>query len=1541
MHSVETAGYVIESRTRPSAVNGCPGALRRIPSKWLACMMMMMLLLAGLAAAASPATAALAVQGGLAATLLDTQSNPFASRSELTATNPTLDPRTPTRYEQAIIADHPTLYLPLTETGGTTAFDHSGNGLDGTYDLGVTHEDTGPLLDEENDAVYGAGQVVTQSGDKLPSGDASRTIEFWVHDIGTESLTLARYGDIEGGHGFAVTVHQQTLTVEGSGHSVSVPTVDGFGHWCCDGTGWHMVDVTYDGETAEIYQDGQLLGGGLLGNAETQGPGQGLRLNASYGVCCGGAAPYGFAEAAIYPAALTPEQVGAHWSAGASMHEQAVCAPTPSGPYPKSVLEDSPLVYYRLGETATHPKDRVAFDSSGHCYNATFDLGTSGGGGALPGDEDPAIFGSGQAIFQSGDKLPSGTEPRTIESWIHNIGTESLTLARYGDAEGGHGFAVTIHQQILTVEGEAGQSVSAPTIDGFGHWCCDGTGWHMVDVTYDGKTVEIYQDGQLIGGGPFGETQTTVPGQGLRFDTSYGVCCGGAAPYGLDEAAVYASVLSSARIVAHWEAASRAPEGYSVIAGTATNGTGGRVQACPTSGGACVVDRYGIDSSGAFHVVVPDGTYAVTIFPPAGSSDGSKTIGPITVPPSDLKLSAAFTPPGGLPEGASLSSPGRGTQANVVPGLNWEEPFAVHVNGCKGGFGAVDVEATNTSSGVSETRASGLVESEAGSGEYSAQFPPLAPLHGVGDTLAAVVCPGHTSVLPSGGSPSGGTTVAVGGSGFTGATAVSFGSTPASSFKVLQDSVIEAVAPPGVGAELVTVTAANGTTIAAGTYSYYGVTGLSTGSGPSGGGTTVTIHGTGFSDVKGVVFGTMPATSYNVVSPTEVEAVAPPGVGTVDVQVINGVAASDPVAAASFGYQGGPAGSSGIVEGTGPAATVTLADEISNECADSQQYANVGQGQLCNVANFIIDNFGPSGAIQSAVITGILVAAAGAAIYVLAPEVLAALAPVVVALAPVVAAGVGLYLIWKVFIDPSGTVVDTHGNPIGGATATLLEQSLAGSPFTPVEPSSGAIEPAENPETTKASGQFDWNALAGTYEVQASAPGCHAPGDPEQASVFTSPFEIPPPAVGLMLTLECPAAPAPTPRLASLSASGGATAGGNVVDISGEGLADVTAVHFGPNASVHVQPLSPYAVAAVAPAGSGTVDVTVSGPGGTSTMGAADRYTYSTPVVTASSPVIESVAPNSGPLSGGTTVTIKGTHLGGVFAVQFGETVATQVAAQSESEVQAVAPAGAFPERVDVTVTTSTGSSAPTLADTFTYGSPPPPVATNMTLTPSEGTVAHGQTLTLKATVAPTDGGGSVAFYADGSTTALGNCAAQAPTLTGGAYEATCSTSSLALGSHSLSASYTGDASYARSSGGSNVSVTHSPEEEAKEKAEREAKEKAEREAKEEAEREAEEKTEREQHEREARTKAEGEAEGKAAREATAKAAREAKENAEREQHEPKPQTSLTRAERLAKALKACRKFKNEAEQDACETRAQRKYGSKPKAKSRRGRRRK
>ena len=78
------------------------------------------------------------------------------------------------------------------------------------------------------------------------------------------------------------------------------------------------------------------------------------------------------------------------------------------------------------------------------------------------------------------------------------------------------------------------------------------------------------------------------------------------------------------------------------------------------------------------------------------------------------------------------------------------------------------------------------------------------------DEFTYVASPSVTSVSPDAGLTAGGTTVTISGADFTGATAVDFGSTPATSYTVNSATSITAVSPAGSGTVEVTVTNASG-----------------------------------------------------------------------------------------------------------------------------------------------------------------------------------------------------------------------------------------------------------------------------------------------------------------------------------------------------------------------------------------------------------------------------------------------------------------------------------------------------------------------------------------------------------------------------------------------------------------------------------------------------------------------------------------------------------------------------------------------------------
>jgi hypothetical protein len=185
--------------------------------------------------------------------------------------------------------------------------------------------------------------------------------------------------------------------------------------------------------------------------------------------------------------------------------------------------------------------------------------------------------------------------------------------------------------------------------------------------------------------------------------------------------------------------------------------------------------------------------------------------------------------------------------------------------------------------------------------------------------LAATFAPPPrvTAISVTSGPASGGTSVVVTGTGFTGATGVSFGDVPAASFTIDGDGSISALSPVETARTVdVTVTTPGGTsaTVPEDEFTFVGtpsVTGLSPSSGPLGGGTLVTITGTNFVDVAEVDFGETPV-GFTVNDDRSITAVSPPGeeIDTVGVRVVTIGGTSPSSAADQFTYTAAAGGSS-------------------------------------------------------------------------------------------------------------------------------------------------------------------------------------------------------------------------------------------------------------------------------------------------------------------------------------------------------------------------------------------------------------------------------------------------------------------------------------------------------------------------------------------------------------------------------------------------------------------------------------------------------
>lgn len=159
-----------------------------------------------------------------------------------------------------------------------------------------------------------------------------------------------------------------------------------------------------------------------------------------------------------------------------------------------------------------------------------------------------------------------------------------------------------------------------------------------------------------------------------------------------------------------------------------------------------------------------------------------------------------------------------------------------------------------------------------------------------------------TSVMPSSGPMSGGTTVTVTGNHFTAPTTVAFAGTPGTSVNIIDSQTLSVVTPPEQsgtpGPVDVEIDVANGIGYAflSNGFSYVQptVTDITPASGPIYGGTPITVKGSGFSAVGSAVvtIGAIPAISTTILSDSVITAITPegyrPGLVDVDIQFDSG-----------------------------------------------------------------------------------------------------------------------------------------------------------------------------------------------------------------------------------------------------------------------------------------------------------------------------------------------------------------------------------------------------------------------------------------------------------------------------------------------------------------------------------------------------------------------------------------------------------------------------------------------------------------------------
>lgn len=552
----------------------------------------------------------------------------------------------------------------------------------------------------------------------------------------------------------------------------------------------------------------------------------------------------------------------------------------------------------------------------------------------------------------------------------------------------------------------------------------------------------------------------------------------------------------------------------------------------------------------------------------------------------------------------------------------------------------------------------------------------------VGGFTYQVLAPTITNVTPNIGSTAGGVTITTSGTGFVPGTTLTIGGIAANSVNIVNSTTLTAVVPAYVSGSLVkdvvvnngagSATLVNGFTYAANAPT---LTAVSPNTGTTAGGTAITVTGTAFTPSTALTIGGVSANSVTIVNSTTLTAVTPAYVsGSLlqDVTVNNGI--STATLANGFTYVAVAPTFTAVSPNSGTTAGGTT---ITVTGAGFVPGTTITVGGLAAISVIVINSTTLT-AVTPAYVSGSLVKdvvvnnGAGSATLAASFSYVAP-APTITGFSPNSGSIVG------------GTTVTVTGSSFTPST-TLTLDGIAASSVTVVNSTTlTAISPAHAPGSV--------NAVVDNGVNTATLNGA-----------FT------------YMTL--------APTLTGVSPPTGPVAGGTTITLNGTNLTGTTSVTVGGVAATSVVVANNTTVTAVVPAyvsGSLVKDVVVGDGSTNATLVSAFTYQPAAPTLTA-------IAPNSGPIAGGTVVTVTGTGFTPSTTLTLGGVAATSVTVVNSTTLTGVTPAHA---QANVDVVVDNGVASATLLAAFSYGSPP---ATLTGITPASGPLTGGTSVTISGT---------------------------------------------------------------------------------------------------------------------------------------------------------------------------------------------------------------
>jgi len=532
---------------------------------------------------------------------------------------------------------------------------------------------------------------------------------------------------------------------------------------------------------------------------------------------------------------------------------------------------------------------------------------------------------------------------------------------------------------------------------------------------------------------------------------------------------------------------------------------------------------------------------------------------------------------------------------------------------------------------------------------------------------AAAGAPAVTDVSPRDGDPGGGDQVVISGSGFTGATAVMFGSVPGTIQSVDSDSQITVTSPAATETVEVSVVSPSGTPT---------VSSLNPANGAAAGQTQVAVTGTGFTGATGVVFGNVPSGSVAVASDSQLQATSPPPSMGVHV----------------------------TVTGTGGTSAANAADYFIYNDSDGEVTLDIEvAGAVAPKANIVV-YFAPNGSdgwrdVLQHVVTDTTNNPSILSISWGGPEDLTWTSQQITVME-------------NLFVEASTKKIAVFAASGDNGSADLAPQAAASNPGPHCD------YPASSPNVTGCGGStLTLSSGARASEVvwndpdPADTTGVDTGTSGGGVSVVSTPVPSwqagagvpnnPKGATGRGVPDVCGHADQYQVVLRGVVTSIGGT---SAVAPLWSGLAALVNQRLGRRFGPLLDVLYGSSVAAT------FFDIT-SGTNGTyqagtgwdpcTGLGSPDGTKLVAALAGGALPVVNQINPAGGPAAGGTSVVITGSGFTGATSVGFSVTGAPQMTVDSDTQITATSPPGSG--TVDITVVTPAGTSATVATDQFTY----------------------------------------------------------------------------------------------------------------------------------------------------------------------------------------------------------------------------------------------